>query len=215
MSSDATEPRRESLLRTGDPKALARVFADRLGNVEGARRALAAWALARDTLEGTMAAQRVEAGACHKGCAWCCSFRVEVRVADAAHLARRARAEPQLEAKVRMTATRVAHLDPVARLRAAIPCAFLDGSTGACRVYADRPLACRAYRSRDAAWCRSLVGTERTHVSGRPVIQEGLAIRGLITQAMVEVTPPGWRARGELHGMVVRVLDATAGQHGP
>jgi Fe-S-cluster containining protein len=97
--------------------------------------------------------------------------------------------------------------DPAARLRAAIPCAFLDGATGACSVYEDRPLACRAYRSRDAGWCRSLVGTETKRASGQPVVKEGLALRGLITEAMVAVTPAEWRAKGELHAMVVRVLD--------
>lgn len=203
---------REPLCRTGDPKELARVFAGKLAGLGGARRALAAWALARDTLEGTMAARKVEPGACHRGCAWCCNFRVEVRFADAAHLARRARTDPALEAKVRATAARVAHLDPVRRLRAAIPCTFLDADSGACRVYEDRPLACRAYRSRDALWCRSLVGTEASHVSGRPVIQDGLAIRSLVTEAMVAVTPPEWRAKGELHAMTVRILDATAGR---
>lgn len=204
--------RRASLIRTNDPKALARAFEGKLVGTQGLRRALAAWTLARATLEGTMAAQKVEAGACHKGCAWCCNFHVEVRLADAAHLARRAAAEPALEAKVRATAALVGHLDPVRRLGAGVSCAFLDGASGACRVYEDRPLACRAYRSRDAGWCRSLVGTQRTHAAGRPVIQEGLVIRALVTEAMLAVTPPPWRGRGELHSMVVQVLDRIVGR---
>jgi Fe-S-cluster containining protein len=199
-------PRRETLCRTSDPKELARAFAASLAGVEGLRRALAAWAIARDTLEGTMALQRVDEGACHKGCAWCCNFHVTVRFADAAHLARRARAEPALEARVRATAARVGHLDPVSRLRAAIPCAFLDQATGACSVYQDRPLACRAYRSRDADWCRSLVGLPFERASKKPVVAEALSLRSLITEAMVEVTPAAWRAKGELHAMVVRLL---------
>jgi Fe-S-cluster containining protein len=208
-SGDGGEaPRREVLHRGNDPKDLARAFASNLGKLDGLRRALAAWALARDTLEGTMAARRVEEGACHKGCAWCCNFQVTVRFADAAHLARRARAEPVLEARVRATAARIGHLgDPVARLKAAIPCAFLDRGSGACSVYEDRPLACRAYRSRDAGWCRSLVGTDQAHASGQPVVKEGLALRALVTEAMVAVTPAEWRAKGELHAMVMRVLD--------
>jgi Fe-S-cluster containining protein len=201
-------PRREVLHRGNDPQDLARAFAAKLGNLDGLRRALAAWALARDTLEGTMAARRVEAGACHKGCAWCCNFQVTVRFADAAHLARRARAEPALEARVRATAARVGHLgDPVARLKAAIPCAFLDRGSGACSVYEDRPLACRAYRSRDAGWCRSLVGADLARASGQPMVKEGLALRALVTEAMVAATPAEWRAKGELHAMVVRILE--------
>ena len=198
---------RERLGRTGDPKVLARAFAARLEGSAGLRRALQAWALARDTLEGTMASQAVEEGACRKGCAWCCTFHVEVRAVDAMHLARRARAVPALEAKVRATAVRVGTLDPVARLRLAVPCAFLDPATGACSVYEDRPLPCRAYRSRDADWCRSLVGTSAARLERSAAIKEGLAIRSLVTRAMLEVTPAGWRGRGELHSMVVAVLD--------
>jgi Fe-S-cluster containining protein len=210
----ADGPRREALCRTGDPKELARVFGAKLAGTEGMRRALQAWGIARDALEGTMAARKVEDGACRKGCAWCCNLQVTVRFADAAHLARRARAIPALEARVRATAARVGHLDPAARLRAAIPCAFLDGASGACSVYEDRPLPCRAYRSRDAGWCRSLVGSTAKRASGKPVIAEGLAIRALITEAMVEVTPEAWRTKGELHAMVVRILDGMTNRVG-
>lgn len=197
----------EATTQAASARELARLFAAKLEGMSGLRRALAAWTLARDTLESNLA-QRVEPGACRMGCAWCCNFQVTVRFADAAQLARRARAEPALEQRVRATAARIAHLtDPVARLKAAIPCAFLDPDSGACRVYADRPLACRAYRSRDADWCRTLVGTDATAVPGAPVIKDGLAIRMVINAAMVEVTPAAWRAKGELHGMVVRVLD--------
>lgn len=217
MTSDAPSPApaaapvgpaREALGRASDAAELARAFEARLAGTRGLRRALAAWSLARDTLEGTMAARQVEPGACRAGCAWCCHLRVEVRFADAAHLARRARADPRLEARVRATVARVEHLDPVARLRAAIPCAFLELKTGACSVYEDRPLACRAYRSRDAGWCQSLVGTTAARASGEPVITQGLRLRAVITEAMVAVTPEPFRARGELHAMVACVLDA-------
>jgi Fe-S-cluster containining protein len=183
------------------------VFVSRLGGFEGLRRALAAWALARDTLEGTLRSQKVEEGACRKGCAWCCRLEVEVRFAEAMHLARRARQNPKLEAHVRATAARLAGLDATTHLRAAIPCAFLDQASGACLVYADRPLACRSYRSRDAGWCRSIVGTSGGVVRGGPVIRDGLAIRGLIERALDAVTPPAWRGKGELHALVVHVLE--------
>lgn len=198
---------REQLGRVGDAEGLARRFAARLAGSDGLRRALEAWALARDTLEGTMTAQAVPEGACHKGCAWCCNFHVEVRFADAVHLARRARAVPALEAKVRATALRVGGLDPVARLRLGVPCAFLDPASGACSVYEDRPIPCRAYRSHDADWCRSLVGTSAERLERNAAVKEGLAIRSLVTQAMAAVTPAPWRERGELHRMVVTILD--------
>jgi Fe-S-cluster containining protein len=183
------------------------VFAARLVGLEGLRRALAAWALACNTLEGTLVSQKVEEGACRKGCAWCCRLEVETRFAEAVHLARRAKADPRLEAHVRATAARLAGMDATARPRAAVPCAFLDQASGACSVYEDRPLACRSYRSRDAGWCRSIVGTSGGVVRGGPVIREGLAIRGLIEKALLAVTPPAWRGKGELHALVVRVLD--------
>lgn len=195
--------------RTDSPEELAGAFAARLAGLAGLQRALAAWALARDTLERNLANERVDAGACHKGCHWCCHLDVQVRFADAAHLARRARQDPALEARVRATARRVAGLDPVARLKAAIPCAFLDAESGACGVYADRPLACRAYRSRDAGWCRDLVGTGMGRDGqASPVVKEALGMRSVIQRALVQVTPPAYQAKGELHALVVRVLDA-------
>ena len=205
--AEAGEQRTE-IRRTGDPSELARAFEARLDGLEGHRRAFAAWELARDTLERNLAPQKVEQGACHVGCSWCCrGLEVEVRLAEAARLAYRARRDPRLEVRVRETAKRVARLDAAGRLKAGVPCAFLDEASGACSVYEDRPLACRAYRSRDAGWCRSLVGTEMTRASGQPVVREGLALRALVTEAMVAVTPAKWRAKGELHAMVVRVLD--------
>ena len=201
---------RAPVCRTGDPAELARAFAVRLAGVGGMRRALAAWALGRDTLEGTLVKQRVEEGACHKGCAWCCRLEVEIGVAEAAHLARRAQADPELEARLRANAARVAGLGEVARFRAAIPCAFLDLENGACRVYEDRPLACRSYRSRDADWCRSIMGAPSAP-RVTPLIREGIGIRALIQRAVQEVTPPEHRARGELHALTLRVLDAVTG----
>jgi hypothetical protein len=38
-------------------------------------------------------------------------------------------------------------------------------------------------------------------------VKEGLALRALVTEAMVAVTPAEWRAKGELHAMVVQILD--------
>jgi Fe-S-cluster containining protein len=202
---------RVALCRTGDPAELARSFTARLRGVGGMRRALEAWALARDTLEGTLVARKVDEGACRKGCAWCCRLPVEIRFAEAAHLARRAGQDRVLERRVRETAARVGGMVGVERLRSAAPCAFLDPTTQACAVYEDRPLACRSFRSRDAGWCRGTIEAARgagPPPCGDPVVREALGIRAMVQTAMVEVTPPEWRAMGELHAMVVRVLDA-------
>lgn len=208
MTSPSAAP-----LRTGDPAELARAFAGRLEGEVGLRRALRAWTMARDALEGTLAKQRIDEGACRKGCDACCRLRVEIRGVEAVHLARRARENPALEARVRATALLVAGLDGAARMRADVACGFLDPATGACAVYEDRPLPCRAYRSRDAGWCRSLVGPG-ADIAGiaaggeSPVVKEALGVRGLVQRALNEVTPAEWRGTGELHAMVVRVLDA-------
>lgn len=198
---------------TGDPAVLAAAFDRALAGLEGLQRALRAWALARDTLEANLVRQRVDEGACRKGCGWCCRLDIEVRFADAFQLAKRAAADPVLEKRLRATAARVAGLDAVGRLRAAVPCAFLDPASQVCAVYADRPLACRAYRSRDADWCRGIVGADDLRAAARssPVVQEALAIRSVIQQALVAVTPPEWRGKGELHAMTLAVLDRLAG----
>jgi Fe-S-cluster containining protein len=211
MSSTPAEAggHRTEIRRTGDPAELARAFEARLGGLEGHRRALAAWEFARDTLERNLAPPKVEQGACHVGCSWCCrGLEVEIRPAEAVRLAHRARRDPRLEVRVRETAKRVARLDAGGRLKAGVPCAFLDEASGACSVYEDRPLACRSYRSRDAGWCRSIVGTSGGVARNSPVIREALGIRGLIEKALLAVTPPEWQAKGELHRLVVRMLDA-------
>lgn len=208
---------RVPLVRTDKAADLATAFAARLKGVEGLRRVFAAWTLARDTLEGTLEARKVEEGACRKGCAWCCRLEVRVSFAEAAHLARRASADPALEARLRATVARTKGLSEVARFRAAIPCAFLDQASGACSVYEDRPLACRSYRSRDADWCRSVVGTDGGTVAANqaPVIRQALGIRGLVQGALDEVTPPAWRIKGELHALTARVLDGVGRGAGP
>jgi Fe-S-cluster containining protein len=206
--AEAGEHRTE-IRRTGDPAELARAFEARLGGLEGHRRALAAWELARDMLERNLAPPKVEQGACHLGCSWCCrGLEVEIRPAEAVRLAHRARRDQRIEVRVRETAKRVARLDAAGRLKAAVPCAFLDEASGACSVYEDRPLACRSYRSRDAGWCRSILGTSGGVTRNSPVIREALGIRGLIEKALLAVTPAEWQAKGELHRLVVRMLDA-------
>ena len=200
-------PAQPVVRRTGDPRELARALGAKLEGLAGEARALAAWTLARDLLERNLASPRIDPGACHKGCHWCCHLDVEVRFADAVQLARRARADPELAARVRATAGLVAGLSPETRLGRGVPCAFLDRASGACGVYEDRPLACRAYRSRDAGWCRA-VATGGSPAGPSPVIREALGVRAVIQQAMVEVTPAPFRDKGELHAQVVRLLDA-------
>lgn len=46
-------------------------------------------------------------------------------------------------------------LSPEARVRAAVPCALLEGSR--CSVYSVRPLGCRSWNSRDARACAQVM----------------------------------------------------------
>jgi hypothetical protein len=169
--------------------------------------------MARDALEGTLARQAVDEGACRKGCDACCRLRVEIRGVEAVHLARRARGDPALEARVRATAARVAGMDGAARMRADVPCGLpRPGERGLLRLRGPAPALPRLPQPR-----RRLVpvavgpaaDVQAIAAAGpSPVVKEALGIRGLVQRALLEVTPPEWRAGGELHAMVVRVLDA-------
>ena len=86
------------------------------------------------------------------------------RPAEAVRLAHRARRDARLEVRVRETAKRVARLDAGGRLKAGVPCAFLDEASGACSVYEDRPLACRS----SAAGTRDGAGRSSAPPAGWP-----------------------------------------------
>jgi len=95
------------------------------------------------------------AGACARGCTFCCHLRVLVTPDEAALLAEAARARPEVAARLGKNAARVADLAPSAHAALRLPCAFLGGD-GACTAYAARPLACRAHTSRERAACEAV-----------------------------------------------------------
>ncbi len=109
--------------------------------------------------------------ACAAGCAYCCHLTVEASAPEVflivAYLKATLPAE-RLEAvkiRVRQTAAAVAQLSPVARVRAAVPCALLEN--GRCSVYTVRPLGCRSWNSRDARACAQIMqdgGGDLRHV---------------------------------------------------
>jgi Fe-S-cluster containining protein len=97
---------------------------------------------------------------CGAGCAWCCHEPLQVSILDAvsvAHHIRQGEEEFALEAYLE-------HLEPTENRRELLkesfePCPFL-GEDQRCRVYHARPVICRAFHSRDAEHCESLVREE-------------------------------------------------------
>ena len=106
--------------------------------------------------------------ACDRGCAYCCSMRVEVEPYEAFHLAAwlRRNFTPQRLAEVldrlRANAARARELGKQGRMQASIPCALL-GDDGACTAYEARPAQCRRYHSLDVKPCKTF-HDDPTHV---------------------------------------------------
>lgn len=121
--------------------------------------------------------------ACRAGCSYCCHQVVSARAAEIFLLARAIRALPE-EAAARLTervmaaaaATRDMRVEE--RHRRNVPCPLLED--GRCSVYANRPLACRAFASTDMEACRRAFAHEPAQI---PVPRSAMVLRGLLTQA--------------------------------
>lgn len=86
---------------------------------------------------------------CHKGCAHCCHVWVSVRAPEVLFAA--AALPTQAREAIAAADAATAALDVDERRGLAAPCPLLDGNL--CRIYAARPLACRAAASADATAC--------------------------------------------------------------
>ncbi len=83
---------------------------------------------------------------CRSGCAYCCSQFVTVSRSEAQHLLKVAQAKGiEIDFERAKRQARVEDKDWHNLPRADQPCVFLDTETSQCRVYRDRPLACRKY----------------------------------------------------------------------
>lgn len=130
---------------------------------------------AEEVLAARLSEQERALMACGPGCAACCTVNVTVLIPEAIAIAAYLEevcgsAELQL-VKIRTTeaASRVRWMDDDERIRAGIPCPFLDGREW-CAIHPVRPLTCRALSSTDPEQCRRTLashgwGEEETIVS--------------------------------------------------
>jgi hypothetical protein len=108
-----------------------------------------AWDSARQTVESEGPI------ACTAGCDACCHQHIAIHAIEAVAIAGRIGGPDAAALRARLAATDAltGPMDPPARRRARLRCAFLDPD-GSCAIYAARPLRCRGVHSRDAALCQ-------------------------------------------------------------
>lgn len=127
---------------------------------EGVRTVMA-WLTGRaeEVLASRLSPQERDLIACGPGCAACCRVNVTVLLPEAIAIAAyledtRGREElTPLKMHIAATAARVRWMDDDERIRASVPCPFLDGR-GWCAIHPVRPLTCRALSSTDREQCR-------------------------------------------------------------
>lgn len=114
---------------------------------------------AEELLSARLSAEEHRLIACGPGCAACCRVNVTVllpeAIAIAAYIEDTCSGEEltSLTMRIAATAERVRWMDDEERIRAGIPCPFLDGR-GWCIIHTVRPLTCRALSSTDPEQCR-------------------------------------------------------------
>lgn len=121
--------------------------------------------------------------ACRAGCNYCCHQVVSARAPEIFLLARAIRALPaadadRLSARIADMAAATAGMDVAERHRRNLACPILED--GRCRLYADRPLACRAFASTDVEACARAFAHEPIPI---PVPRSAMAVRTLVTRA--------------------------------
>jgi Fe-S-cluster containining protein len=146
-------------------------------------------AQAVDSFDGNVAIQCADEPplGCQRGCATCCTLRVTATAPEVWLVARFLRAvAPRLEARGidlwGLVAEADAHtrgLGEVGRVTQRQRCAFI--ASGACVIYAVRPLACRGHASHDVNACTEAAAGQRFDV---PVSVGHRRVRALVQNAM-------------------------------
>ena len=114
---------------------------------------------AEEVLAARLTAHERALMACGPGCAACCTVNVTVLLPEAIAIAaylEEVLGSAELELVTIRTAeaaSRVRWMDDDERIRAAVPCPFLD-RRGWCAIHPVRPLTCRALSSTDPEQCR-------------------------------------------------------------
>ncbi|RNC66695.1 MAG: YkgJ family cysteine cluster protein [Desulfuromonadales bacterium] len=171
------------------------------GGIAAVRAAMAqvqAWA--EQTLAREISEQQRRELACGPGCAHCCRVTVTVLIPEALAIAAHLRDSfgPEGAERWRLTlgetARAVRWMDDADRVRADIPCPFLDEKNH-CVIHPLRPLTCRALTSTDPARCRSALDAL---ASGR----EEPLLTNLFQKFLMEMT-----FRGIADGLERRGLD--------
>ncbi len=139
--------------------------------------------------------------ACQRGCTSCCYIPVAVTVVEAIGAAVAAARDPTLLAQIALLSPAIAAAGDFGRWRQRLPCTLLRD--GACAVYTDRPLPCRAYVSLDAGRC------ERALASGSTAAQFSIPVLDLPRQLAAAIRS-GIRAACIAQGLQDAHVELTA-----
>jgi hypothetical protein len=95
---------------------------------------------------------------CKAGCAWCCSFSVDLRPVEAFNILQRIEntfnndEKQQLRSEMSANSAILSGLDDLQRMRQTIKCPFLVENQ--CSIYEARPQTCRNYHATNSAGCQ-------------------------------------------------------------
>jgi Fe-S-cluster containining protein len=166
-----------------DAQAATRLVRQLAGYLGAARAETRAPYAARAFHRAFAAMAPKEPVACRAGCNYCCHQVVSARAPEVFLLARAIAALPddargRLAARIRAAAAAAAGLTVAERHRRNLPCPVLED--GRCALYADRPLACRAFASTDVDACARAFAHEPVAI---PVPRAAMELRGVLTRA--------------------------------
>lgn len=95
---------------------------------------------------------------CKAGCAWCCSFSVDIRPVEAFNILKYMKNSLSSDEKKQICSEMTANsailsgLDDLERMRQTLKCPFLIQNQ--CSIYKARPQTCRNYHATDSAGCK-------------------------------------------------------------
>ena len=95
---------------------------------------------------------------CKAGCAWCCSFSVDLRPVEAFNILQRIEKtfnsieKQRLRLEMTQNSAILSGLDDLQRMRQTIKCPFLTQNQ--CSIYEARPQTCRNYHATNSAGCQ-------------------------------------------------------------